>query len=143
MGKDLLVVITQLNGSMTGPDSVRLTEKFVEGSRAYVDYWKGPVKVLMHHEIDASGNLDSRDYDLSNLPFHIGLIDFNNLENIKRETKNATAVLGSIGHQLTGLAQYLRDHQVVYILQTEISFKTRLHIIRADIGNRVKRLRRY
>ena len=142
-GRNKLVIITQLTSTYSPNNTVRLTEKFVEGVKVFADHWKGSIKVLMHNQPDASGNLDLHLYQISDLPFEIEIFNFHNLAAIKNQIIGASAVQGGSSYHLNGLAQYCKENNIAYIHCSEYSLKTRCQIINANTNNPIKRLRRY
>lgn len=138
-----LAVVPTLSVRLTGPNTLRLTQKFADGMAAYAALWPGRVITVMHPDCNAStGNLDDREFALDNLTFGIRSASFLNNE-ILTALQDADVVMLGGDNRLSGLVQWCRSEGKKSVFVTEYSLKTRIQIINAEFRNPILRLRKY
>jgi len=128
---------------MVGKDKVRLTRKFVDGMSEYAAMWPSRVMTVMHPDNkESSGNLDDEVFDCRTLPFEIQCVAFGSDE-FFLALEAADIIMFGSDHRLPNFAQWCKDRGKKSVFVSEYSLKTRLQIIRAEIRNPLKRIRKY
>jgi colanic acid/amylovoran biosynthesis glycosyltransferase len=131
-----LPVVVNEDGSFT------LTQKFVDGMRAYVEQWDGPVVAVMHPQAGVTNNLDNVRVGQGECGFNIIAVPFGS-----KPMHDAVAKAGFVHwgpHHLNGnLVQTLADRRVANVYSTEYAFKTRIQIVNSSVSNPIRRARKY
>lgn len=133
-----LVVITSLPSFEEG-SRVRLTSKLIEGAERYVEYWGGPVRVLLP-ESDTrapSGNLDDVLVERASLPFAVEVVTLGSPEMFAK-LGDAGVVMGGADYRLLGAARRCRRDGIPYVFNSEYSLRTRWQIARTAKKNPFK-----
>lgn len=127
-----LVVAPSLTASTDRQGKVRLTGKFISGMQAYVDFWAGPVTVLIESDQNVnSGNLDDVWVRPDELPFQTVVTRFDS-ELARKTMIGAGVVMGGPDHRMSHAASTCANAGIPFLMVTEYSLKTRLQIVDAD-----------
>ena len=130
--KRSLVVAPSLAAGIGRPNQIRLTGKFVSGMQAHVEYWDGPVTLLIEpDQNEYSVNLDDVWLRMEELPFKVVLTRFDS-EQAKKTMTEASVVMGGPDHRMSHAAATCAKAGVPFVLVTEYSLQTRLQIVDAD-----------
>lgn len=138
-----LAVIPSLPVHMTGSRSALLTRKFVEGMNRYASLWDGPVVAVMSpHSSTSTGNLDDAVYDLDDLAFEVKCAAVASDE-FYTALEDADAVMFGGDDRLAELTDWCRTRGKKSVYVSEYTLRTRIQIIKAEVSNPLKRLRKY
>src|SRR5690606_19481123 len=109
---------------------------------ANLEYWNGPMRVLVEPSETPSNNLDNLSVEPAKLPYQLKVLPFSSPE-LKDELRGAAIVGGAIGWQQRHLSRLCNRLGVPSLYGTEYSLKTRLQIVQAEHKNPVIRGRKY
>ncbi len=140
-GPPTLLLVPTLPALRTEDGQVVLTEKFVEGTQAFANFWPGRLEVLFRPSLERTDNLDNRAYSAGDLPFAISVADFHSDEALFRISR-ANVVLGGLCHEQTHLSALARELGVPFVYTSEYTLRTRLQIARVEERNPARRYRR-
>jgi colanic acid/amylovoran biosynthesis glycosyltransferase len=136
-----LFLLMSLPGFEPAPNQVRLTKKLLEGVKEYAKHWPGKVTLMMPPGEMHSGNLDDIIIERSSLPFTVDILDFASAD-LREKIADAGLVLGGSHPAISGLAKHCKIRDIPYIFVTEYTLKTRLQILKTEVKNPFKLLRR-
>ncbi len=137
-----LHIVPALIAPSTETGSIVLTQKFLDGIRAYQQRWSGPVNVHMLSEGHRDRHLDDVTVDPSDPHSPFRRIEAADMSWIETVLDDAAVFLVSLVDRNLPLVQELVDRGATVVLITEQSERTRDGIIRAETRNPVLRWRR-
>lgn len=136
-----LFLLMSLPGFEPAPNQVRLTKKLLDGVKQYAKHWPGKVTLMMPPGELNSGNLDDIIIERSSLPFSVDILDFSSTL-LREKIAHAGLVLGGSHPAISGLAKHCKIRGIPYIYVTEYTLKTRLQILKAEVKNPFKLLKK-
>lgn len=131
-----LTVLPSVIVGMESDGSYVLPRKLVNGLRAYVDAWNGPVVVIMRAG-KVADNLDNDLYAVDSLPFRLAVVD-----DPTPELKKSSVILATAVADQFYLAPLCKRLGIPLVYITELNLRTRLQIMRSGTRNPILRLRR-
>jgi colanic acid/amylovoran biosynthesis glycosyltransferase len=142
VGRNKLLVLPSLKAATQGDGRIVVTEKFLDGMREYAKWWDGPVATILEPASDVSNNLDNVLVSPASLPFELDVFSFDDSRMLSRLAE-AGVVLGGSDHRQNHLAEWSRQVCTPYVVNTEYTLATRKQIVATEIGNPLRRWRRY
>ncbi len=138
----LLVLLPCLRAPRLGRGTFGLTKKFVDGVSQYLEYWNGPVRVLVEPSVEVSNNLDNVTVVSSSLGFETQLVEFE-ADRLRPLVSQASMVHAAASYRQNDVSTLCNDLGVPCVYSCEYSLKTRLQIVRANTKHPIVRVRRY
>lgn len=129
-----LVVLSSLPGIRSAEGHWLLPAKFVNGMKQYVERWNGTVVVGLQAGHEPSGDLDNRQWNPSELPFEVRIVDFRELAGNGGPLLRRSILLVTPNHLLYGLGQRCREQGGLLVANTELTLTTQLQIARSVHG---------
>lgn len=136
-----LAVLPNLRATVRKDGRLVLTEKFLTGMDSYVEYWDGPVVVLIEPDATESDNLDNIPVERRGLPFGIDVTPFD-APDLGSKLSGCAIAQGGISYRQNHLSALCNGIGVPFVYGTEYTLKTRLQIIRSEERNPLRRTRR-
>lgn len=121
---------------------VVLTRKFVEGVQEYQLHWPGPITVVSQPAAERYDHLDSQEYALKDLPFHLELCDFEDSAALADKLRNAGLVQATLDYEMLELPRICNQHGIPLVYVSELTLRTRLQILAAEPTGFLVRMRR-
>jgi colanic acid/amylovoran biosynthesis glycosyltransferase len=112
-----LVLLPGLKAKKISFNEIVITRKFLDGVNEYQKYWGGEIQVLLEEDIFISNNLDNITVNINNLPFQIGILNYDSAE-FRQSLGPGIVVLAYISDRQNKISSYCRQINVscVYIL---------------------------
>lgn len=136
-----LAVLPNLRASLQDDGRIVLTEKFLSGMESYLDFWNGPVVVLIEPNSQVSDNLDNVAVERRGLPFGIDVTSYDD-PGLREKLAGCAVAQGGISYRQNHLAELCSGIDVPFVYGTEYTLKTRLQIIGAEERNPIVRAKR-
>ena len=136
-----LAVFPNLRTHVREDGLVVLTEKFITGVKSYLDYWDGPVVLLIEPSPEPSNNLDNVIVDPRDLPFGLDVTSYDAID-LRAKLSNCAAVQGGVSCRQNHLSRLCQGVEVPFVYGTEYTLKTRVQIIRVEDRNPIVRAKR-
>lgn len=136
-----LAVLPNLRASLQQDGRIVLTEKFLSGMDSYLEFWKGPVVVLIEPNSKVSDNLDNVAVERRGLPFGIDVTSYDD-PGLRDKLAGCVVAQGGISYRQNHLAELCSGIDVPFVYGTEYTLKTRLQIIGAEERNPITRAKR-
>ncbi len=136
-----LAVLPNLRATVRKDGRIVLTEKFLSGMDSYLEYWDGPVVVMIEPDSRESDNLDNVTVERRGLPFGIDVGSFDAPE-LRTKLASCAVAQGGISYRQNHLAQLCSEIDVPWVYGTEYTLKTRMQIIAAEERNPLVRAKR-
>jgi colanic acid/amylovoran biosynthesis glycosyltransferase len=137
-----LVLLPGLKAKKISFNEIVITRKFLDGVNEYQKYWGGEIQVLLEEDIFISNNLDNITVNINNLPFQIGILNYDSAE-FRQSLGPGIVVLAYISDRQNKISSYCRQINVSCVYISELSLKTRFQIINSSFKNPLVRLRKY
>lgn len=125
-----LALLPNLRAQVAENGNLWLTKKFVEGMEAFVEYWDGPVLVLIEPRETPSDNLDNIEVDPRELSFGIDVLSFDD-PLLEQRLGTAAVALGGLGYRQNHIAELCEKIDTHFVIAAEYTLRTRLQIARA------------
>jgi colanic acid/amylovoran biosynthesis glycosyltransferase len=138
----LLVVATPLRVCTTTSGQVVLTKKFLDGMRENARRWPGQLALLAEPTNKIDDNLDHVTLRADDLPFSLRLCAFDDKKAVHESISGATVVLAFLDCRQCWLWQACDAQGLPIVHVAEQSLRTRKQIIRAQVKNPLRRVRR-
>ncbi len=136
-----LAILPNLRASVREDGHLVLTEKFLSGMQSYLDFWNGPVVVMIEPAARISENLDNIVVERRGLPFGIDVTSFDSPD-LRTKLASCAVAQGGISYRQNHLSRLCEEIQIPFVYGTEYTLKTRLQIIGAEERNPLVRAKR-
>jgi colanic acid/amylovoran biosynthesis glycosyltransferase len=137
-----LIILQPLAAKLLPNNKVLLTRKLIDAVQELAKYWSGPITVMMEETQQANDQLDSKKYNIDDLPFKLEVISFDKITPELLHQHQSSLVLAVPEYKQNHISQVCQLAGVPCIYVSEYSLKTRKQIVNVSTRNPLIRLRR-
>lgn len=137
-----LTILQPLQAQLLPNNEVLLTRKLIEAVKELAKYWSGSITVMMEETQQANDQLDSKKYNLDDLPFKLEVISFDRITPALLHQHQSSLVLAVPEYKQNHISTVCQLAGVPCIYVSEYSLKTRKQIVNVSTRNPLIRLRR-
>ncbi|NJK68933.1 MAG: glycosyltransferase [Microcoleus sp. CSU_2_2] len=137
-----LIVLQPLQVKLLPNNEVLLTRKLIDAVKELAKYWSGRITVMMEETQQANDQLDSKKYNIDDLPFKLEVISFDRITPELLYQHQSSLVLAVPEYKQNHISKVCQLAGIPCIYVSEYSLKTRKQIVNVSTSNPLIRLRR-
>jgi colanic acid/amylovoran biosynthesis glycosyltransferase len=137
-----LTILQPLQAKLLPNNEVLLTRKLIDAVKELAKYWSGSISVMMEETQQANDQLDSKKYNIDDLPFKLEVISFDRITPELLYRHQSSLVLAVPEYKQNHISEVCQLAGIPCIYVSEYSLKTRKQIVNVSTSNPLIRLRR-